>query len=81
MNQLKDQQTRRKELESLLDAAGSAEETPGGGSPSKNAAPTKSEFAIFMNNMSAGLVEVTVYFADIISDVQVRWNAYKGRSL
>ena len=68
--QLKEQQNKKEEVEKLLSALGSGDDQPSG-SPAKVAAPAKSEFSVFMNNMSAGLVEVTVYFADIISDIQV----------
>ena len=67
--QLKAHQARRAQLEKVLAAAGSADDQAAN-SPAKKA-EAKSDFSIFMSNMSAGLVEVSVYFADIISDVQV----------
>ena len=68
---LKAQQTRRAELEKVLEAAGGQDDQSADSSAKPSVATAKSEFSIMMNNMSAGLVEVSVYFADIISDVQV----------
>lgn len=77
MSQLKLQQSRRDELEKVLEAVGNADEESADSQAKKAAAPAKSDFSIFMNNMSAGLVEVSVYFADIISDVQVLMLLYE----
>ena len=68
---LKAQQTRRVELEKVLVAAGGGQDDHSADSGKPAVASAKSEFSVMINNMSAGLVEVSVYFADIISDVQV----------
>lgn len=71
--ELKAEQARRDELESVLEAAGAgagAGEQPAASAVKKRASG-KSEFGQMMNNMANGFVTVTVYFADIVSDVQV----------
>ena len=67
--QLKEQRAHRAEVEQVLEATGSADDQQASDKP--KAVSAKSEFSVMMNNMANGLVEVSVYFADIISDIQV----------
>ena len=67
------QQNKRSELKRCYSAGsgGNAEEEASADAQPKQAANKKSGFAQIMNNTANGFVTVSVYFADIISDVQV----------
>ena len=70
--ELKVQQARRTELEAVLKDAGSGESAEqSSDAPAKKPSASKSGFSQILNNTANGFVTVSVYFADIISDVQV----------
>ena len=73
--QLQTLKGRRAELEKILANAGSGEQSA---SSAKKKAAVKSELAQALSNTANGLVTVSVYFADVISDVQVLMLLYKS---
>ena len=66
------QRARRAELEAVLDAgSGAAAQQAAAAAPAKKQKGGRGEIAQLINNTANGFVTVSVYFADIVSDVQV----------
>ena len=78
--ELKEQTAKRAELEKILANAGS-EEKDEGPAPKKGGPMKKSNAAEIMSNTANGFVTVSVYFADVISDVQVLAMLYNTGNL
>lgn len=77
--QVEVQRAKRAELEKVLEDMGTSEAPSA--APAKKEAEPKSEFATFVKNMATGFVTVSVYFADIISDLQVLFLLYDSGNL